>query len=210
MPLRGTLSCAFGAALLQGPALLSCNIGEPYPPLTRSPFPMRGKAKKWRLRRNFKIVFSPYRHLERSREILLAERETTNVRQYVSRRFLKNAWVLFSAVQWRSRAPLRMTMRAALVSHSSFSVLLICASARHSILRLWRGPSSRACSAVMQYRRTLSTADAVPLPHTGKAKRQRLRRNFEIAFFPYHQPSFSTSIPCRTSCFSSFLIWKKR
>ena len=151
MPLRGTLSCAFGAALLQGPALLSCNIGEPYPPLTRSPFPMRGKAKKWRLRRNFKIVFSPYRHLERSREILLAERETTNVRQYVSRRFLKNAWVLFSAVQWRSRA--------ALVSHffsSSFGS---------------QPPPLRGTSFQRKEGGCLSRIVSLPFPHPSPAGR---------------------------------------
>ena len=36
------------------------------------------------------------------------------------------------------------------------------------------------------------------------------RKEVECRITPYHQPSFSTSIPCRTSCFSSFLIWKNR
>ena len=46
----------------------------------------------------------------------------------------------------QTRRPLEKGLRAGIISHGLSSATTNCASSRHSILRLWRGPSPRAYS----------------------------------------------------------------
>ena len=91
VPLRGTLSCAFGAALLQGPTRLGLSHTHFY----------------------------------------AAAASCASSRHSILR-------------LWRGPSPRACTRG---LSHTGFhTAATSCASSRHSILRLWRGPSPRAYS----------------------------------------------------------------
>ena len=65
-PCGADLSSAFGAPLLQGATPLACKSATP-----KRHFLLDGKVNEMR------IPLPPYRHFERSREIFLADRQTS-------------------------------------------------------------------------------------------------------------------------------------
>ena len=126
VPLRVTLSCAFGAALLQGPT--------------------RGDYLTWAfipLRRIVPLRGTPSHDLVRPFSKGLLEGD------YLTRAFMP----LQRIVPLRGTpscafgaALLQGPTRGELFHMDFYTAAASCASSRHSILRLWRGPSPRAYS----------------------------------------------------------------
>ncbi len=135
VPLRGTLSCAFGAALLQGPT--------------------RGGLSHMGFHTACRIV---------SCSVVMLTRFPTICDYHQTRSPLENGLLADDYLTWafmplRRIVPLRDTLSCAFgaallqgptrqgLSHIGFHAATTnCASSRHSILRLWRGPSPRAYS----------------------------------------------------------------
>ena len=135
VPLRGTLSCAFGAALLQGPT--------------------RWGLSHMGLHAAYRIVSCSVVMLTRFPTIC----DYRQTRSPLEKGLLAEDYLIWAFMPLRRIVPLRGTLSCAFgaallqgptrwgLSHMSFHAATAnCASSRHSILRLWRGPSPRACS----------------------------------------------------------------
>ena len=168
VPLRGTLSCTFGAALLQGPtrgglshmdfytAAASCaSSRHSILRLWRGPSPRayaRGLSHMG-FHAACRIVSCSVIMLTRSRRYATIIRRVRPWR----RAYTFGDYLTWAFIPLRRIVPLRgapsCAFGAALLqrptrgglSHMDFyTVATNCASSRHSILRLWRGPSPRA------------------------------------------------------------------
>ena len=126
VPLRGTLSCAFGAALLQGPTR-GDYLTWAFMPLRRT-VPLRGTPS---CAFGAALLQGPTRGGLSHMGFHAAATNCASSRHSILR-------------LWRSPSP-RAYARG--LSHMDFyTAATNCASSRHSILRLWRGPSPRAYS----------------------------------------------------------------
>ena len=124
VPLRGTLSCAFGAALLQGPAR-GDYLTWAFMPLRRI-VPLRGTPS---CAFGAALLQGPTREGLSHMGFYTAAANCASSRHSILR-------------LWRGPSPRACTRG---LSHMGFHAAATnCASSRHSILRLWRGPSPRA------------------------------------------------------------------
>ena len=141
VPLRGTLSCAFGAALLQGPTRWDY-LTRAFMPLRRI-VPLQGTLS---CAFGTALLQGPTRW---GLSHIGFHTATTNCAS--SRHSILRLW----------RGPSSRAYSLGLSHMGFYAVTANCASPRHSILRLWRGPSPRAYSMGiishgLSYRRRLT------------------------------------------------------
>ena len=162
VPLRGTPSCAFGAALLQGPTRGGLSHMGFHTAAANCASSRHSILRLWRgpSPRAYSRGIISHGLLYRCSELCLFETlHPAPLARPFSKGLLEGDYLTWAFMPLRRIVPLRGTPSCAFdaallqgptregLSHMGFyTAAANCASSRHSILRLWRGPSPRAYS----------------------------------------------------------------